>query len=52
MRDHQTGVNLTSKNEGIQIDSVTSTNGLEQLIYERTHILANCSSCTDLIFTN
>ena len=39
-------------NEGIQIDSVTSTHGLEQLISEPTHILSNSSSCIDLIFTN
>ena len=41
-----------SKNEGVQIDSVTSTHGLEQLISEPTHILSNSSSCIDLIFTN
>ena len=41
-----------SNNEGVQIDSVTSTHGLEQLISEPTHILSNSSSCIDLIFTN
>ena len=41
-----------SNNEGVQIDSVTSTHGLEQLIYELTHILSNSSSCIDLIFIN
>ena len=41
-----------SNNEGVQIDSVTSIDGLEQLIYERTHILSNSSSCIDLIFIN
>ena len=41
-----------SKNEGIQIDFITSAHGLEQLINEPTHILSNSSSCTDLIFTN
>ena len=41
-----------SKNEGVQIDSITSTHCLEQLIYEPTHILSNFSSCIDLIFTN
>ena len=41
-----------SNNEGVQIDSVTSTHGLEQLISELTHILSNSSSCIDLIFTN
>ena len=40
-----------SNNEGVQIDSATSTHGLEQLIYEPTHTLPNSSSCTDLIFT-
>ena len=42
----------TSNNEGVQIDSVTSIHGLEQLIHKRTHILSNSSSCIDLIFTN
>ena len=41
-----------SNNEGVQIDSVTSTHGLEQLISEPAHILSNSSSCIDLIFTN
>ena len=41
-----------SNNEGVQIDSVTSTHGLEQLISEPAHILSNPSSCIDLIFTN
>ena len=41
-----------SNNEGVQIDSVTSTHDLEQLICEPTHILSNSSSCTDFIFTN
>ena len=41
-----------SNNEGVQIDSVTSIHGLEQLIYEPTQILSNFSSCIDLIFTN
>ena len=40
-----------SNNEGAQIDSVNSTYGLEQLIYEPTHILSNFPSCIDLIFT-
>ena len=39
-----------SNNE--RIDSVTSIHGLEQLIYEPTHILSNSSSCIELIFTN
>ena len=41
-----------SNNEGVQIDSVTSTHGLQQLISEPTHILSNSSSCIDLTFTN
>ena len=41
-----------SNNEGVQIDSVTSTHGLEQLISEPTHVLSNSSSFIDLIFTN
>ena len=40
-----------SNNEGVQIDSDTSTHGLEQLIFELTRILSNFSSCSDLIFT-
>ena len=39
-------------NEGVQINSVTSIHGLEQLIYEPTHILSNSSSCIDFIFTS
>ena len=30
-----------SNNEGVQIDSNTSVHGVEQLIYEPTHILFN-----------
>ena len=41
-----------SNKEGAQIDSVTSTYGLVQLICERTYILPNSPSCIDLIFTN
>ena len=41
-----------SNNEGVQIDSVTSTHGLEELKHEPTHILSNSSSCIGLIFTN
>ena len=32
-----------SNNEGVQIDSVTSTHGLEQLICEPTHTYFNSS---------
>ena len=39
-------------NEGVQIESLTSTYGLHQLISDPTHILPNSSSCIDLIFTD
>ena len=39
-------------NEGVQIESLTSTYGLHQLISDPTHILPSSSSCIDLIFTN
>ena len=35
--------------EGSKLFSLTSSNGFSQLINEPTHILANSSSCTDLI---
>ena len=38
--------------EGTKIDSVTTSYGLQQLITQPTHLLANSSSCTDLIFTD
>ena len=41
-----------SNNEGVQIHSVTSIHGLEQLIYKPTHILSNSWSCINLIFIN
>ena len=41
-----------SNNEGVQIDSITTTHSLEQLIYEPTHMLFNSSAFIDLIFTN
>ena len=41
-----------SNNERVQIDSVTSIHGLEQLISEPTHILSNSSSCIALNFPN
>ena len=34
------------------IDFFISTHGLEQMIYEPTHIFSNSSSCNDLTFTN
>ena len=38
--------------EGTKIDAVTSSYGLQQLISQPTHLLANSSSCIDLIFTD
>ena len=42
----------TNSNEGTKIDALTSYHGLHQLISQPTHILANSSSCIDLIFTD
>ena len=38
--------------EGTQVNSLTTSYGLSQVISDRTHILPNSSSCIDLIFTN
>ena len=38
--------------EGTKIDSVTTSYGLQQLITQPTHLLANSSYCIDLIFTD
>ena len=38
--------------EGLKLLSLTSSNGLTQLIHEPTHIQANSSSCIDLVFTD
>ena len=38
--------------EGTRIDGITSQFRLEQLIYERTHIIGERSSCTDVIFVS
>ena len=38
--------------EGTKIDSVTISYGSQQLITQPTHLLANYSSCIDLIFTD
>ena len=38
--------------EGTKIVSVTISYGLQQLTTQLTHLLANCSSCIDLIFTD
>ena len=42
----------TNKPEGMQLDALTSSYGLQQLVNEPTHILPNSSSCTDPIFTD
>ena len=38
--------------EGIHIESLSTTHGLQQLISDLTHLLPNSPSFTDLIFTN
>ena len=38
--------------EGLNLFSLTSSNGFYQLINEPTHIQGNSASCIDLIFTN
>ena len=38
--------------EGSKIDAITSQFGLQQLINEPTHLVADSSSCIDLIFTS
>ena len=38
--------------EEAKIDTLTSQNGLQQIIKEPTHILDTSSSCIDLIFTS
>ena len=38
--------------EGSKVDAITSQFGLQQLITEPTHILADSSSCIDLLFTS
>ena len=43
--------NNISTYESSKIDGVTSQFGLQQIIKEPTHLVDNCSSCTDLIFT-
>ena len=46
------GENDQDTYSGIQIDAVTSSFGLTQIIKDPTHILPRSSSCIDLIFTN
>ena len=41
-----------STSEGTQVDSLTTSYGLSQIISDPTHILPNSSSCIGLIFTN
>ena len=38
--------------EGLKLFSLTSSDGLSQLINEPTHIQTNTNSCIDLIFTD
>ena len=38
--------------EGVDIDTLTSSYGLTQIISEPTHILPHSSTCIDLLFTN
>ena len=38
--------------EYTQVNSLTTSYGLSQIISDPTHILLNSSSCIDLIFTN
>ena len=48
---HETWLTLDiTTTEGIQIESLTSTYRLHQLISDPTHELPNSSSCMDLIF--
>ena len=42
----------SNNTEGVNIDSLTSSYGLKQLIAKPTHILPTSSSCIDLLFTN
>ena len=38
--------------EGTQVDSLTTSYSLSQIIFNPTHIPPNSYSCIDLIFTN
>ena len=42
----------TNTPEGMQLDALTSSYGLQQLVNEPTHLLPSSSSCIDLIFTD
>ena len=55
--DYNAGLRLcwasdTNTPEGMQLDALTSSYGLQQLVDEPTHILHSSSSCIDLIFTD
>ena len=57
LRDFNVNSNLWFKGdktsyERSKIDAITSLFGLQQLINEPTHLLADSSSCIDLIFTS
>ena len=41
-----------TSHEGTHIESLTTMHGLQQLILDPTHLLANSSSCIDLLFTD
>ena len=44
--------NDLSTSEGTQVDLLTTSNGLSQIISDPAHILPNWCSCIDLIFAN
>lgn len=44
--------NDLSTSESTEVDSLTSSYRLSQIIFDPTHILSNSSSCIDVIFTN
>ena len=46
------GKMIINISEGTKTDALTSYHGLHQLISQPTHILANSSSCIELIFTD
>ena len=43
---------MTTNDERAKIDALTTQFGLQQIIKEPTHVLAESSSCIDLIFTS
>ena len=44
--------NNLSTSKGTQVDSLTTSYGLSQIVSDPTHILPNSSSCIDLTFTD